>query len=97
MEISWHFTEGDFFGQLPGEKKDFISLSTPRFYEKNQFIFLAGNTGNSAFCLEEGKVRIFRITPYAGCQTAGGRAGIGGENKAASFLYYAVVRDGHGY
>ena len=63
MEISWHFTEGDFFGQLPGEKKDFISLSTPRFYEKNQFIFLAGNTGNSAFYLEEGKVRIFRITP----------------------------------
>ena len=64
MEISWHFTERDFFWQLPSEKKDFVALATPRSIERNQFIFLEGNNGSSAFYLEEGKVRIFRISPF---------------------------------
>jgi len=64
MEISWHYTEKDFFWGLPAEKKDFISLATLRRVEKNQFVFLEANRGNSAFYLEEGKVRIFRISPF---------------------------------
>lgn len=64
MEISWHLTEKDFFSGLPSERKDFIALSTQRSVERNQFLFLAGNTGDSAFYLEGGRVRIFRISPF---------------------------------
>jgi CRP-like cAMP-binding protein len=63
MEIPWHITERDFFWDLPKEKKEFISLSTLRLVEKNQVLFFPGDTGDSAFYLEEGKVRIFRVTP----------------------------------
>lgn len=62
MEISWHIREKDFFWQLPTEKKDFLSLATLRSVPKNEFLFLTGSIGDSAFYLEEGKVRIFRIT-----------------------------------
>lgn len=64
MEISWHLTEKDFFSGLPAERKDFVALSTLLSVEKNQFLFLAGHRGDSAFYLEEGKVRIFRISPF---------------------------------
>ncbi len=60
MEISWHFTEKDFFWQLPCEKRDFVSLATLRSIEKNQFIFHSESVGDSAFYMKEGKVRIFR-------------------------------------
>ena len=63
MEISWHITERDFFWQLPMEKKEFLSKATLRLVPKNEFVFLAGSVGDSAFYLEEGKIRIFRITP----------------------------------
>ncbi|MBA4422380.1 MAG: Crp/Fnr family transcriptional regulator [Syntrophus sp. (in: bacteria)] len=63
-DISWHFTGKDFFWELPLEKRDFVSLSTLRKIKKNQMIFLEGNRGNSVFYLEEGKVRIFRISPF---------------------------------
>ncbi len=63
MEISWHFTEKDFFWQLPSEKNDFLSLATLRSIEKNQFLFQVETVGDSAFYLEEGKVRIFRDSP----------------------------------
>jgi CRP/FNR family transcriptional regulator len=62
MEIQWHLIEKDFFADLPNEKKEFISLAVPRVVEKKQFIFLEGKTGGSAFYLEEGKIRIFRVS-----------------------------------
>jgi CRP/FNR family cyclic AMP-dependent transcriptional regulator len=63
MEISWQFAEKDFFRELPAERKDFLSLSTFRSFKKNQFIFQSGSVGDTAFYLEEGKVRIFRDSP----------------------------------
>jgi CRP-like cAMP-binding protein len=62
MEIQWHLVEKDFFSGLPDEKKDFVSLAVPRAVEKKEFIFQEGKTGGSAFYLEEGKIRIFRVT-----------------------------------
>ena len=63
-DISWHFKGKDFFWQLPLEKRDFVSFSTIRKVKKNQMIFLEGNRGKSVFYLEEGKVRIFRISSF---------------------------------
>ncbi len=62
-DISWHLKGKDFFWQLPLEKRDFVSLSAIRKVKKNQMIFLEGDRGNSVFYLEEGKIRIFRISP----------------------------------
>ncbi|MBA4349193.1 MAG: Crp/Fnr family transcriptional regulator [Thermodesulfovibrio sp.] len=63
MKINWHFTEKDFFRGLPSEKQDFIAVSTPRLIKRNQLIFLEEDKGNSAFYLEEGEVKIYRISP----------------------------------
>jgi CRP/FNR family transcriptional regulator, cyclic AMP receptor protein len=62
VEIQWHLLEKDFFSGLPNEKNDFISLAIPRCFEKKESIFLEGSVGGSAFYLEEGKIRIFRVS-----------------------------------
>jgi len=62
MEIQWHLIEKDFFSDLPKVKKDFISLAVPRLLEKKQLIFREGEIGGSAFYLEEGRIRIFRVS-----------------------------------
>lgn len=58
--------ERDFFYGLVSEKEEFISLSIPRKTKRNQLIFLAEDAGDSAFYLESGEVRIFRIDPSLG-------------------------------
>ena len=63
-DISWHLTGKDFFWQLPLEKKDFVLFSNLRTANKNKMIFLEGNSGNSVYYLEEGKVQIFRSSPF---------------------------------
>ena len=60
MEFQWHMIEKDFFIGLANEKKDFVSLSTPRLLKKKQMIFQEGEIGGSAFYLDEGRIRIFR-------------------------------------
>jgi CRP/FNR family transcriptional regulator, cyclic AMP receptor protein len=62
MEIQWHLIEKDFFSGLPDEKRDFVSLGVPRAVEKKEFIFEEGKSGGSAFYLEEGRIRIFRVS-----------------------------------
>ena len=44
-------------------KKAFLSSSALHSWKKSQFIFQAGSVGDSAFYLEQGKVRIFRDSP----------------------------------
>lgn len=61
IERQWHLSEKDFFWGLTSEKQEFISLSLQRHIKKNEFIFLAGDLGDSAFYLESGEVRISRI------------------------------------
>lgn len=63
MEIQWHLEEGDFFEGLPGLKDEFLKLSLPRRVRKGDFVFLEGDGGVSAFYLEAGEVRIFRVSP----------------------------------
>ena len=62
MEIQWHLVEKDFFSGLPEEKREFLSLASLRSVAKKDFIFQEGNFGGSAFYLEEGKIRIFRVS-----------------------------------
>jgi CRP-like cAMP-binding protein len=61
MEFQWHLVERDFFAGLPDGKRDFVSLAIPRAIEKKEYIFQEGEAGGSAFYLEEGKIRIFRV------------------------------------
>lgn len=63
MVTIWHFTAQDFFWNLPEERQDFISVATRRKVGKNQFVFREGDPGDAAFYLEEGTVRIFRVSP----------------------------------
>ncbi|MEW6334043.1 MAG: Crp/Fnr family transcriptional regulator [Thermodesulfobacteriota bacterium] len=63
-DISWHLTGKDFFWQLPLEKQDFISSSTVRRVPKNRVIFQEAHRAHSVFYLEEGKVRIYRSSPF---------------------------------
>ncbi|MEW6410301.1 MAG: Crp/Fnr family transcriptional regulator [Nitrospirota bacterium] len=63
MEIQWHLSEKDFFWGLPSEKGEFISLSIQRYVKRNEFIFFEEDHGDSAFYLEKGEVKIFRISP----------------------------------
>jgi CRP/FNR family transcriptional regulator len=62
MEIQWHLVEKDFFFELPEEKREFLNLASLRSVAKKEFIFEEGQTGGSAFYLEEGKIRIFRVS-----------------------------------
>jgi CRP-like cAMP-binding protein len=62
MEIQWHLVEKDFFSGLPEEKREFLSLASLRSVPKKDFIFQEGKFGGSAFYLEEGKIRIFRVS-----------------------------------
>ncbi|MFH1488419.1 MAG: Crp/Fnr family transcriptional regulator [Pseudomonadota bacterium] len=44
------------------EKEKFLSLSTRRSLKKNEFVFYEEDPGESCFYLEEGTVKIFRVT-----------------------------------
>lgn len=63
-DLAWHLVGKDFFWQLPLEKGEFVSRSKLHKFKKNHLIFLEGDKGDSVFYLEEGKVRIFRISPF---------------------------------
>ncbi len=58
----WHLNKGDFFWELAAEKEEFVALSVKRNIRKNQSIFLEEDPGDSAFYLENGEVKIFRIS-----------------------------------
>jgi CRP/FNR family transcriptional regulator, cyclic AMP receptor protein len=63
MEIHWHLVEQDFFQGLAAEKREFTARAELRAIKKNQYLFNEGAIGDSAFYLEEGKVRINRLNP----------------------------------
>jgi CRP/FNR family transcriptional regulator len=62
MQLQWHLGEDDFFRDLPLEKQEFLSLSVRRPLKKNAPIFAEDEPANSCFYLEEGSVKISRIT-----------------------------------
>ncbi len=63
MHTDWHLSEKDFFHGLVSEREEFISLATRRIFKKNQFVFFEGDPGVSAFYVESGEVRVFKISP----------------------------------
>jgi len=62
MQLQWHLGEEDFFRDLPMEKDEFLSHSVRRILKKNDLIFAEDELANSCFYLEEGSVKISRIT-----------------------------------
>ena len=62
MQLQWHLGEEDFFRDLPMEKGEFLSYSVRRILKKNDLIFAEDEPANSCFYLEEGSVKISRIT-----------------------------------
>jgi CRP/FNR family cyclic AMP-dependent transcriptional regulator len=62
MQLQWHLGEEDFFKDLPLEKKEFLSRSVRRPLKKHDSIFAEDEAANSCFYLEEGSVKISRIT-----------------------------------
>ena len=62
MQLHWHLGEEDFFRDLPMEKGEFLSYSVRRILKKNDLIFAEDELANSCFYLEEGSVKISRIT-----------------------------------
>ncbi len=62
MEFPWYLNEEDFFFGLSAEKKIFMSLAKKREIKKNEFLFSAGEQGESAFYLRSGEVGISYIT-----------------------------------
>lgn len=62
MLTEWHLNEKDFFSDLPEEKSAFMSLAVRCEIRKNDFIFLDGNPAENCFYLQEGTVKIFRLT-----------------------------------
>ncbi|MGA9756603.1 MAG: Crp/Fnr family transcriptional regulator [Desulfobaccales bacterium] len=62
MPTSWHLREHDFFAGLAAEKKAFMSLAKSRDLKKNDMVFFEGDPGDSCFYLENGLIKIFKIT-----------------------------------
>jgi CRP-like cAMP-binding protein len=58
----WHLGEEDLFKGFPAEKVAFKSLCVKRCMKKGEFIFYEDDPGDSCFYLEEGLVKIFRVT-----------------------------------
>ncbi len=61
---NWHLSERDFFSGLVTEKEEFVSLSKKRIIPKNQFIFFEDDPGDTAFYIEQGEIKVFRISPF---------------------------------
>ena len=62
MQLQWHLGEEDFFKNLPTEKREFLARSVRRPIKKHSLIFAEDELTNSCFYLEEGSVKISRIT-----------------------------------
>ncbi len=62
MQLQWHLGEEEFFKDLPLEKKEFLSRAIQRPLKKHDAIFTEDEPANSCFYLEEGSVKISRIT-----------------------------------
>lgn len=89
----WHLSERDFFSGLVSEKKEFISHSKKRDVAKNKFIFFQDDPGDSAFYIEKGEIKVFRISPFGKSSVVfirfpgeifGLAEVIGGNNRACS-------------
>jgi CRP-like cAMP-binding protein len=62
MQLEWHLREEDLFRGFPAEKDAFKSLCSRRCASKGEFIFYEDDPGDSCFYLEEGLVKIFRVS-----------------------------------
>ena len=89
MQLQWHLGEEEFFRDLPLEKKEFLSRAIKRPLKKHDTIFTEDEPANSCFYLEEGSVKISRITFW-------GKEPIIFVRKAGELFGLAEVIDGRG-
>lgn len=87
MQPQWHLGEEDFFRDLPVEKREFLSRSVRRPLKKHATIFTEDEPANSCYYLEEGSVKISRITSW-------GKEPIIFVRKAGELFGLAEVIDG---
>ena len=62
MQFGLHLREEDLFRGFPAEREAFRSLSVRKQLKKGDFIFYEDDPGDSCYYLQEGMVKIFRIT-----------------------------------
>jgi len=62
MNFGVQMKEEDLFRGFPAERQSFRALSVRRQLKKGEFIFYEDDPGDSCYYLQEGMVKIFRIT-----------------------------------
>ncbi len=62
MDMDWHLIKGGFFDGLEREFQAFRECSTRRQVKKNEIIFFENDACTRSFYLDEGSVKIFRVS-----------------------------------
>lgn len=62
MDEFRHLDRQDFFQGIGDTKAEFLSLASRRVLKKNELVFLEGDAGTFCFYLEQGIVRIYRLS-----------------------------------
>ncbi len=62
VQLNWHLAAEDFFRDIPDQKKEFLAQSHKRVLAKNDLIFSEDEPANSCYYLEDGSVKISRLT-----------------------------------
>lgn len=65
LQRKWQLRLDDAFSGMTGLKEEFVSLSSKRVIRKHQFVFCEGERGDSAFYIEEGRIKTFRMASSA--------------------------------
>lgn len=63
-ESTWYIPPSDFLGSLsPAEREALLALTERRERQKGDYIFQVGDPGNFVYFLEEGRAKIFQLSP----------------------------------
>ncbi len=65
LQRQWQLRLDNVFAGMAGMKEDFVALSSKRVIRKHQFVFCQGELGDSAFYIEEGRIKAFRMASSA--------------------------------
>lgn len=60
--VPWHMQDPDFFSGLPDEKEKFLCLAERWDYKKGDMIFFEEDPGDACFYIENGLIKIFKIS-----------------------------------
>lgn len=64
MTEPWFVAPSDFLGKLPPQDRErLLALAHRQAYRKGALVFKAGSPGNNVYILEQGRVKIFALSP----------------------------------